>query len=312
MKNPIRTLLVAGLLLSGELPGMAQEQDIEGSKDHPLVTRYPGSRIAEYSQKEYDELTLPLGPAKEDAFPKSQHLEGKWTRIVYEAPSGRSLLEVFRNYEAALQGSRFQNLFTCANQECGDSGSVKLNPAVDDRWSPYSWPLRHLSTKLSRPAGDVYVSIHVLAVENSPVETTLHILEMKPMEVGLVTVNAASLAGDISSTGHASIYGIYFDTAKADVKPESNATVKEIAKLLQQDAKLKLYVVGHTDNQGTLESNVDLSRRRAAAVVQALTTGYGVAAARLVGQGIGPLSPVAANDTEQGRAKNRRVELVKQ
>ena len=132
------------------------------------------------------------------------------------------------------------------------------------------------------------------------------------MESGLVTVNAAALAGDISRTGHSAVYGIYFDTGKADVKPESDAALKEIAKMLQENPALKLLVVGHTDNVGTLASNMDLSKRRAAAVVQVLTATNGVAAARLLAQGAGPLAPVASNGTEEGRAKNRRVELVEQ
>jgi OOP family OmpA-OmpF porin len=127
-----------------------------------------------------------------------------------------------------------------------------------------------------------------------------------------VTINAASLADDISRSGHVSVYGIYFDTGKADVKSESDATIKEIAKLLQQNASLKLHVVGHTDNAGDLANNMDLSRRRADAVAKVLTGKYNVAAARLHTDGVGPLSPVASNKTEDGRAKNRRVELVEQ
>ncbi len=132
------------------------------------------------------------------------------------------------------------------------------------------------------------------------------------MDSSLVAVNADSLTSDISRTGHASDYGIYFDTGKADVKPESDATLKEIAKLLQKNAQLKLYVVGHTDNVGNLASNQDLSQRRADAVAQLLSAKYGVLAARLRAIGDGPSAPVASNDSEEGRAKNRRVELVKQ
>jgi outer membrane protein OmpA-like peptidoglycan-associated protein len=307
-----RLAMACGLCLVAATLAVAQDQDVEGSKDHPLITRYPGSIITEYVEKEYDELTLPLAPAKDSAFAKSQHLEGKWTRIVYDAPKGRSLLEVYRNYEGALQRAGFQTLFSCANQACGESGDIKLNPAVEDKWAPYDWPNRHLSAKLARSAGDVYVSLHALNVSGSYPEVTLHIIELKPMEAGLVTVNAESLAADISQTGHASVYGIYFDTGKVDVKPESDAVLAEISKLLQQDASLKLYVVGHTDNVGTLASNMDLSKRRAEAVVKVLTSKYKVAAARLSAQGDGPTAPVASNDSEEGRAKNRRVELVKQ
>lgn len=275
-------------------------------------TRYPGSIIREYVQKEHDELTLPLGPVKGEGFARTQALEGRWTRIVYEAPKGRSVLEVYRNYEGALQRSGFQVLYACANQDCGAStGEVRLNPALKDRWSPYGWPHRQLSAKLARPAGDVYVSLHVLDVENQA-DVTLHIIETKPMETGLVTVDAAALAGHIARTGHASVYGIYFDTGKWDVKPASDAALREIAKVLQQDPALRLHVVGHTDNVGDLAMNLDLSRKRAGAVVQALRTKHGVAAARLRPDGVGPLSPVASNDGEDGRARNRRVELVKQ
>ena len=105
---------------------------------------------------------------------------------------------------------------------------------------------------------------------------------------------------------------LFFDTGKADLKPESDAALAEVAKLLKADPALKVYVVGHTDNVASLELNTKLSQARADAVVQALVARHGVAAARLVGRGAGPLAPVASNDTEDGRARNRRVELVKQ
>jgi outer membrane protein OmpA-like peptidoglycan-associated protein len=181
---------------------------------------------------------------------------------------------------------------------------------------PYWGPdhgIRYLSAKLARPEGDIYVSLFVDDEgQLNGAQVILYAIEMKPMEADLVTVDAASLANDINRTGHASVYGIYFDTGKADLKPESDATLKEIGKLLQGSPDLRLYVVGHTDNQGAFDINMDLSRRRADAVLVALTTKYGVAPARLRAFGNGPYAPVASNDSEEGRAKNRRVELVKQ
>jgi outer membrane protein OmpA-like peptidoglycan-associated protein len=132
------------------------------------------------------------------------------------------------------------------------------------------------------------------------------------MAAGEVTVNAAAMAADIAQSGHASIYGIYFDTGKSVLKPESDATLAEISKLLAADPALKLDVVGHTDNVGGLASNMTLSKQRADAVVAALVSKYRVSAARLQSAGVGPLAPVATNKTEDGRAKNRRVELVEQ
>jgi outer membrane protein OmpA-like peptidoglycan-associated protein len=108
------------------------------------------------------------------------------------------------------------------------------------------------------------------------------------------------------------VYGIYFDTGKSDVKPESDAALREIAKLLSQEAKLKLYVVGHTDSVGQLDANMKLSQARAEAVSKTLAAKHGVAASRLKAMGAGPISPVASNATEDGKAKNRRVELVEQ
>jgi len=116
----------------------------------------------------------------------------------------------------------------------------------------------------------------------------------------------------IQTTGHASIYGIYFDFNKADIKPESEPALKKIARLLRQNPDLKLYVVGHTDSAGRLEYNMKLSKARANAVMNELTTKYKISAGRLKAYGVGPLAPVASNKTDEGRAKNRRVELVEQ
>jgi outer membrane protein OmpA-like peptidoglycan-associated protein len=127
-----------------------------------------------------------------------------------------------------------------------------------------------------------------------------------------VVANAAALSSGITSTGHVVVNGILFDTGKADVKPESAAALTEVAKLLKANPRLKVYVVGHTDNVGVLPSNIDLSKRRAASVVQSLTTQFGVPAAQLQSFGAGPYSPVASNRSEDGRALNRRVELVEQ
>jgi outer membrane protein OmpA-like peptidoglycan-associated protein len=312
----MRTVFLAGLMIGLSAPfTAAQDQDVEGSSDHPLISRYPGSYIAKYLTKEFDEFALPLGPVNvENTITKNQPLEGKITRIVYVAPAGRTVLEVFRNYQDALKKGGFETLFTCGPQGCGSTIANAYANSGDsaDYWGP-EHGIHYISAKLARQEGDVYVSL--LVDDQGPDSRTdaeLYVIEVKPMESDLITVNAASLANDINRTGHASVYGIYFDTGKADVKPESDATLSEIAKLIQGDPTLKLYVVGHTDNQGALDLNMDLALRRAQAVLAALTTKYAVPATRLKAYGCGPYSPVASNDSEDGRAKNRRVELVKQ
>ena len=121
----------------------------------------------------------------------------------------------------------------------------------------------------------------------------LEVMETAALDTGLVTVNADAMAKEIDATGHIALYGIHFDTNRAELKPESDAALQEIAKLLKQDPELRLLVVGHTDNVGGYDANMTLSERRAAAVFQALTSKHGIAAARLRAAGVGMAAPVA-------------------
>ncbi len=270
---------------------------------HPLVPAYPGSSMEQAAEAEgFAEFDIPTGPLKDGRLTKSAHVEGKLTMFRYSAPEGRSILEVFRNYESALKEAGFATLFTCKGEQCGSQVGLK-----GLGYLPNGDEARYLAAKLARPEGDVYVALHV-----QPLDTRFVVVEVKPMETGLVKISADALNKDIDRVGHVAVYEILFDTAAADLKPESDAALKEIARLLELNPALKLHVVGHTDNVGALAQNMDLSKRRAQAVVTALTATYKVAAARLHPDGVGPLAPVASNDGEAGRAKNRRVELVKQ
>ena len=317
MQNKVVFSLLCIVLLATSV-ACAQEKDIEGSKDHPLISRFAGSIINHYDVKQFDEYILPLGKLDEELkLSKSQRLAGKITRIQYEAPEDRSTLEMYRNYELALDKAGFEILFTGTLRELGRRWTGQLygdiNPlrGGDARLDIQSnEDFRYLSAKLSRPGeGDVYVTLCISLGLRWPT-IQLDVIEVKPMETGLVT--AGTMLDDIARTGRVAIYGIYFDTDKADVKPESEPTLEEIAKLLQQNPELKLHVVGHTDNVGGLSYNMKLSEARADAVAKELVSKYGVDVKRLEAHGVGPLSPVASNKTEEGRAKNRRVELVEQ
>ena len=304
-------LYAAALVLL--LAGQASAQ--MNVKDHPLVSRFPGSDVLEYKAVEFDEFELPLGQiVDQDKFTKTQHLEGKVTSFKYSTPGSRSTLEIQRSYLEALTKGGFQVLYQCSGNTCRAQQSFEggYRHCLTGDWCfNCQQPMRYLAAKLARPSGDAYVA---LDVEQDQYEagTWLTIVEVKPMAVGEVTVNAADLANDIAQSGHASIYGIYFDTGKSELKPESEATLTEISKLLAANTPLKLHVVGHTDNVGGFASNMTLSKQRADAVVAALVSKYRVSAARLHAAGVGPLAPVASNKTEDGRAKNRRVELVEQ
>ena len=304
-------------LLAGAIFGLsAQAADVAGSKDHPVVSRYAGSEILKYEVKDFDSFTLPTGQVRDrrSGPSASQPLEGHITRIHYRAPEGRSALEVFRNYEQSLKTGGFTPVFQCENLACGNDFSYAVNPPSVMHFSGKDQ--KYLAARLSRPTGDVYVSVYTTAAygvggaNKNRVFTLLDVVEVKPMQTGQVVVDANAMAREIAATGRVALYGIYFDSGKADVKPESQAALAEIAKLMKQDAAIKLLVVGHTDTNGTFDYNIDLSRRRTQAVVQALASSHGVNAARLKPWGVGYASPVATNRAEDGRAKNRRVELV--
>lgn len=304
MKSTPAAMVVSVVLISASTAWAQQARpDLKGSKDHPLIPRYAGSYIAEYAHKAFEEYYLPLGVFGGER-PKEQRLEGKYTRILYYFPADRSTLEVMRNYDQALANAGFKVLFRCAHADCTVSAGWKRSRTLG---SIYPQDSRYVAAKLSRPAGDVYAAVHV-----RPEHVYLDVLEVAGMEEKMITIDAATIAGDITRTGHASIYGIQFDTDKAELRPSSDAVLREIGKMMKENPDLRLLVVGHTDSTGSFEHNLDLSRRRADAVARALTARYGVAATRLKAQGAGPIAPVATNRTEAGKALNRRVELVEQ
>jgi len=318
---------LVGVALLCASPVLAEFQwtdiEIEGSQDHPMFSRFPGAVIAAYSVRSFDEYVLPLGSDGE-SLTESLDLEGRVTRIQYGGMSSdRSTLEIFRNYETAMKTAGFEILF-----QAKAKGLPVYWPAIlydevntfdpDPNFLPSRTPpsARYLSGELARPEGDVYVSLLVLAVEAYGVPdqplVQLDVIEIEPMETGLITVDAGAIADNIAKTGHVALYGILFDTGTAELKPESAPVLDEVAAAIREDSDLKLYIVGHTDSVGGLESNMDLSRDRAAAVLTALASRDGIDTGRVSAHGVGPLAPVASNATEEGQRLNRRVELVVQ
>jgi outer membrane protein OmpA-like peptidoglycan-associated protein len=267
------------LVVAGSGFAQATGQDLKGSSDHPLVSRMPSFHITEYKAAEYDSYPF------FDKDKKRVSIEGrKWT-IRYTLDKGATEpgeLKIRRNYQDALR--------KIGGEVINDDNFNRFTTIVVKRDGKESW-------------------IEVRCYSGSTYQ--LAIVQKEIMEQA-VEANAEAMGNDINATGHAAIYGIYFDTGKSEIKPESDAAIAEMARLLKGDAGLKLYVVGHTDNVGSLESNMKLSRDRAEAVTRALTTKHGIGAGRLSAHGVGSLAPVASNTSEAGRAKNRRVELVRQ
>jgi OOP family OmpA-OmpF porin len=209
---------------------------------------------------------------------QNRQIEGEVHKIYYILPSGSSQAQLLRNLKTALA--------TAGYSMDWDSGNGDLTYHKGGTWVVES----------SNMGGTFYNQTIV-------VETRLK---------QEIVADAKALSNGLDGNGHVVANGIHFDTGKAVVKADSAPALQEIARLLEQNPALKLYVVGHTDNAGTLTANLELSRQRAAAVVEALTTQYHIAAGRLQPYGDGPYAPIASNDSEDGRALNRRVELVKQ
>ena len=308
-----RTITVAAILCLGG----AALADVAGSGDHPLVPRYPDSEIIKQTTSDYDEYTLAVGP-RSGGKVDSNKLEGKVTRTYYRlTPTSRSALEVMRNYESALVDTGFEVVFKCSTEEeCGAGFFYQLIYKVNRMPIENRSDSRYLVAQLSRPEGDMTIALAVqrlnLASSGEPtVDVALDIIEAESMDVGMELKLADEMAREIEAEGRAALYGILFDYDSATLTPESSAEIEQIALLMESYPGLKLLVVGHTDNQGGLDYNLDLSKRRAAAVVSELVSQHGINPSRLSPHGVGYLAPVASNDTDGGRAANRRVELVK-
>ncbi len=278
MKHVKAVIFSLFFVLTGFSFSMAAEQDIKGSKDHPLLSRMPDFFISGYKDTEYDSHSF----MNENKKPIS--IEGHKCYIEYRLNKGATEpgeLKIRRNVQEALKKIGGKVFF-------------------DDNFNKTS------TIVLAKDGKETWVQVRSY---NNMYRLTIVEREIMKQEI---VANAEAMGNDINATGHVSIYGIYFDTGKSEIKPESDAAIAEIAKLLTSNVALKLYVVGHTDNVGSFDSNMKLSKDRADAVAKALSAKHAIPADRLKPYGVASLSPVTSNDTEDGRAKNRRVELVKQ
>ena len=334
MPGPFHSICAVALTIAAVA---VHAQDMPGAKDPPAIKRFAGSTIIGYDVKRFDSYTLQTGPFKRyDAradrpeFASSQTLEGAVTRIWYESTGATTSTELLRNYQNELTAQGYVVLYDATKDNAiratpGYLIRFGADPVKTSR-TKYVFrganeeSARFASLKLARPEGDVYVGITTVewAAPDATYKTqrgayaALEIVEIAGLQQQMVTVSASDMSKAMTATGRVALYGILFDTGKAEIKPESRAALVEIDKLLKAEPALKLRVVGHTDNQGGLDANLALSKRRAEAVDAALVSQYGIAASRLSAFGVADLAPVASNAAEDGRAKNRRVELVPQ
>jgi outer membrane protein OmpA-like peptidoglycan-associated protein len=272
-----RTIPGALLALALAFAGTAAaEADKKGCADHPLFpTRMPDYYISDCKSADFDAYDFQVRGGK-------NRQEGRYTFITYRLEKGKTepgAVAILRNYENAF-----------AKIGGGTAASLQNN-----------W----FNGKATVDGKEVWVE-----VQRGNGLIWLRIVEKQAMKQHIVA-DATAMSNDLRATGHVAVYGIFFDTGKAVVKPESKPALDEVAKLLKGEPGLKLWVVGHTDWVGRVDDNLRLAQARADAVAAELVSAYGIAAGRLKGYGVGPLAPVAGNDDEAGRAKNRRVDLVK-
>lgn len=256
-------------------------QDAQGCKDHPLFSRMPHFVIGQCRASDFDAFEFDV---TKDGRLEKVRVEGRKTVIDYKLEAGAARpggMEIVQNHVNAIKTIGGAVL----RQQTGVV-TLMISKGGRETWAKVA-------------AGQIGTTYELTIVEREAMAQK-------------VTADADSMALEIGNTGRVALYGIYFDFDKSTLKPESKPTLDEIAKLLNQDPSLKLYIVGHTDNVGEIGYNMILSQARAEAVVKTLTGGYGIDAGRLKAYGVGPLAPVASNNTDEGRAKNRRVELVAQ
>lgn len=269
----MRRLAVLAILM---LAAAAKAEDVEGCKDPQQLKRFPGASIYGCEDKEYDEVDVPTG-ANEDGL-VNQRLGGHVRSYSYTLPAGTSEIQVGKNIENALAKAGYKVL-------------VGTNAKVG-------------CCRVTGQSKNLYVTTDV---GGGGLE--VKVVEVKEM-AQQVEADASSMLDEINKSGHVAVYGINFDTGKSAIQESSEAVLAQVAKLLTDNADLKLRVEGHTDNQGKSKDNLELSKKRAAAV-KAWLVKKGIDASRLTTDGFGDKKPVGDNKTDEGRAKNRRVELVK-
>lgn len=332
----MRLILFAALLLFSH---NARAQDFKNAGDHPLVKRITGAEIFFQSHQDFDQLKLALekiqwsgAEAKVKDF-KNVVVEGKRFTSYYKLPEKITVLEAYRNYEQDFKEAGFEILFSALGEDLETVGyNNQVAREVYGMKGTYGtpeekaqWPFQHteeakagyLVARKTTENGQKYVAVYLVPNTHNnwlsiPVGRTLarvDVCEVKSREQRMEHVTSSQMASEISLNGRIALYGIQFNFNSATIMPESEQTLSEVAKLLSERGQLNILVVGHTDAIGSFLYNKNLSQERADAVVSNLKQ-KGIDAQRLFPVGVSFAAPIASNASEDGRAKNRRVELV--
>jgi len=278
--NRLASILLLALLLPAA--AMAQEPGVDEEEckgqDSPLLSRMPGCGIFECSKKDFDAFDVVINKAGE-----TQSLEGAGQQLNYVCPATSSPLQLLRNTEAALRQAGYSVVFSGRHE-------ADEFPAVTAR------------------KGSQWIAAQTSMFNEFPtyLMTTVLVKEMAQE----MSASAQAMSDAITRSGRLDVYGINFATGQAAITPASDAVLNDVLAVLSANPDWKLRIEGHTDNVGDAAANLKLSNARAAAVA-AWLTGKGIDATRLTTAGLGDTQPVGENSTEDGRARNRRVVLVK-
>lgn len=321
MNNSLKSLLiVSGFLLVLPNVSLAEEK----GQDLPFLHRYPGSGITQYQHVHFDEVHMPLGPFDPKGEPsKYQALEGEIVYIDYYNPRDRSPLEIMSNYQQTLQQEGFKIIWQCADRDCNTNRGIGdvfqrnpiWHPAGDFR-TYFGDGGGRMSTARLDSANGSQTWVYLWVSGNSPQgrgETYTYAVQTKPMQTGLVggdreLLNAAEMGAALAQQGRFAMH-IHFDYNKATIRPDALPQIQQLAQTLHEHPNWTIGLDGHTDAVGSVVFNQSLSEDRAKAVEAALVAD-GVPARQIATRGLGATQPVADNNTDAGRAKNRRVDVV--
>jgi outer membrane protein OmpA-like peptidoglycan-associated protein len=296
-KKEIRGVVLVGLLLvaSWALMGYWEKQYYQGDvkgEDLSYVPRYPGSVRVDYKFEEYAAFDMPTRCAT-CPYTANKSVEGKHYFIQYEVHGSMSQLQVLRNYENAFKAKGWTIQASANPQNLDQPVTAEKKDKGMDTW------VTVLTQKINDDAEGRGVILY-----------DINVIEIGEMEQ-VLEIDESGMKKALDTTGKVVLHGINFDTGKATVKDDSYPLLDEVGKLLNDDKNLKLSIEGHTDNVGDKASNQKLSEARAAAVKDYLVKNAKVDAVRLTTKGFGDTKPIADNSTNEGKAQNRRVELVK-
>lgn len=287
------------------------------AQEDGLISIYEGSELEFDDDLGFETMYYLTGPTSHTS------IDGKINRRFCSAPENVSAYEIIKNYEKAILSKGGEIIYlsreasSYTHPETGSWVRFMRDYFTNGRLKPTSRSYVYMQLvnmaedyvvgKITTDEFDYYIAVAAASIEES-VYYDIVITKAEPLDVSKVTLNI--MDNGMEKDGKVAVYDIYFDTGSAVIKAESSDALTVIANYLKAHADHKYLVVGHTDNEGDFDQNLTLSKDRANAVINKLVADYGVAKEQLKAFGASSASPVKSNESDKGRAKNRRVEFV--